>query len=309
MKKIESAEDIHSVLVVGAGTMGSQIALQCALCGLGVTLYDVDRAKLDEARGRMSGEYAASLTGLGLREAETVRKVIDGIEFTTDAAVAAAEADLVSESIPERPELKARVFGMFDGLCPERTLFATNSSTLLPSMIAEGTGRPDRFCAMHFHIYVWVANVVDIMPHPGTAPEVAEILRQFALRIGQVPIVLKKEQVGYVFNTMLCALNDAALGLVADGVASVDDVDRAWMGVMKTPIGPLGILDFVGLDTAMTITEYWAERTGNKRLVSNGQLLRSYVEAGRLGMKNGKGFYDYPAPRYADEDFVSSASK
>ena len=137
----------------------------------------------------------------------------------TDAA--AAEADLVSESVPEDPALKGRVFAELHALCPPRTIFTTNTSTLLPSMFAAATGRPDRFLALHFHLPVWDANVADVMAHPGTAPEVVETVTGFARRIGQIPILSAKEQPGYVFNTMLNALLGAALELAAGGVAPV----------------------------------------------------------------------------------------
>jgi 3-hydroxybutyryl-CoA dehydrogenase len=296
-------KDIKRVLVIGAGTMGQQIALQCAMHGYDVTLYDVAPAALERARAQIQA-YASHLAQSGRLTAAEAQAAVARIGATTDPA-AAADCDLVSESVPEDPALKGRVFAQFSALCPARTIFTTNTSTLLPSMYAKATGRPAQFAAMHFHGYVWDSNVTDVMPHPGTAPEVVALLRDFALSIGQIPIVLQRESSSYVFNAMLNAVNSAAMHLVASGIASVEDVDRAWMAVMKTPIGPLGILDMVGLDTAWDITEFWATTLGDPQIRQNADLLKGYVDRGWLGLKAGRGFYQYPDPAFARPDFLT----
>ena len=173
-------------------------------------------------------------------------------------------------------------------------------------MLAEATGRPAQFAALHFHQHVWDSNVVDIMPHSGTSRETVDLLHAFAKRIGQIPILVKKESPGYVFNAMLNALNGAALALAAQGVATVEDIDRAWMGVMHTTVGPFGILDVVGLKTAWDITRYWAEALSDPELQANADFLKGYIDRGRLGVKSGRGFYTYPNPAYARPGFLSS---
>ena len=219
------------------------------------------------------------------------------IAHETDPAKAATDVDIVSESVPEDPGLKGAVFAELDRWCPERTVFATNTSSLLPSMYAEACGRPDRLAALHFHQPVWSANLVDVMPHPGTSPETIEVLLGFAARIGQIPIQLHKESPGYVFNAMYNALNREAITLATNGVATVEDIDGAWTTVMKTPRGPFGMLDYVGIDTAWHITQYWATVTGDRQLLANAAWLKGYVDQGRAGIKTGKGFYDYsPEP-------------
>lgn len=288
------ADDIRRVLVVGAGTMGQQIALQCATHGFEVVLLDQSRDAVDAASARL-GELARRLVDDPAFARVDVPSAVAGMVFTTDTAEAAAEADLVSESVPEDPELKGRVFAELDRLCPERTVFATNTSSLLPSMFAEASGRPDRLAALHFHQPVWSANVVDVMPHPGTSPETIDVLLGFAVRIGQVPIQLRKESYGYVFNAMYNALNREAITLAANDVASVEDIDRAWMTVMKMPVGPFGMLDQVGIDTAWHITDYWARTLHDEQLTRNAAFLKAYLDQGRAGVKSGKGFYDYPS--------------
>ncbi len=294
-----NAEDIRTILVVGAGTMGGQIALQCAMHGLDVRLYDVSADALDSGMARVRS-YARHLIAEGRADANVLARLMP----TTDLATAAATADLVSESVPEDPALKGQVFAQLHALCPPQTIFTTNSSTLLPSMFAQASGRPERLVALHFHLPVWDANVADVMAHPGTAAEVVETVTAFARRIGQMPIVAGRESSGYVFNAMLSALNDAALRLVAGGVASFTDVDRAWMGIMKTPIGPFGIMDAVGLDTVWKITDFWAGATGDPQLRANADLVRGYLDRGRLGHKSGGGFYDYPDPAFRRAEFL-----
>ena len=301
------SKDIQTILVVGAGTMGQQIALQCAMHNFTVRLYDVKAAALVTAQSRIEA-YAQDIVAQGLSTSEHMQAALARISAINDPAEAAAGVDLLSESIPENPTLKGKVFAQFNRLCPSETIFTTNTSSLIPSMIAPTTGRPERFAAMHFHTTVWISNVMDIMPHPGTAPEVVEILEGFGHRIGQIPIVLKKENHGYVFNAMLNALNEAAITLAANGIAAPHDIDRAWMGVMKMPLGPMGILDGVGLDTAWEITDYWAGVTRDPQLQANADYLkRHFVEQGKLGVKSGQGFYAYPNPAFSNPDFLPKA--
>ena len=294
-----NATEINHVLVIGAGTMGGQIALQCAMSGLDVSLYDVSADALATGMERIRG-YARYLVA----EGRTSLAVLDRIAPVTGLAAAAATADLVSESVPEDPALKGQIFANLHALCPPRTIFTTNSSTLLPSMFAAASGRPERLVALHFHLPVWDANVADVMAHPGTDPEVVATVTAFARRIGQIPIVAQRESSGYVFNAMLSALNGAALELAAGGVAAVEDVDRAWMGIMKMPIGPFGIMDAVGLDTVWKITDFWAGVTGDPKLRANAGFVKEYLDRGRLGQKAGAGFYDYPDPAYRRPGFV-----
>ena len=296
--------DIQRVLVIGAGTMGQQIGLQCAMHGYDVILYDIAPDALEKARNQMQ-TYATQLVAEAHLTQEQAHVALGRITATTDPKHAAAEADLLSESVPEDPELKGRVLAQFHRLCPAHTIFTTNTSSLVPSMFVEAAGRPAQLAALHFHQNVWDSNVVDIMPHPGTAPETVELLRSFALRIGQIPIILKRENHGYVFNAMLNALNRAALSLAARGVASVEDIDRAWMGVMKTGVGPFGILDHVGLQTAWQITQYWADALNDPELQANASFLRAYLDQGRLGVKSGHGFDTYPNPAFARPGFLT----
>lgn len=295
-------EDIHTVLVVGSGNMGQQIGFQCAVSGLDVVLYDISTEMLEKAMDRMGKLAKTYMAGGRISQAQAM-EALERIKTETDPEKAGNIADLISESIPEDPDLKGKTFAAFNEICPARTIFTTNTSSLLPSMFAAATGRPDRFAALHFHDTRFT-KIVDIMPHPGTSPETLALIEAFAKKIGQVAIVLKKESNGYVFNAMLMTLLESAQTLAAKGVASVADVDRSWMGVMHTLVGPFGIMDSIGIDTVYKITDYWAKKTGSPQQAANALFLKQYVDRGDLGVKTGRGFYDYPDPDFQKPGFI-----
>lgn len=300
-------DEIRHVLVVGAGTMGQQIALQCAMHGYEVTVYDVSPDAVQSAAAKVKA-FASQLVDQKRSTPATSKAALSRISFTSKPEDA-AKADLLSESVPEDPDLKAKVFAQFNKICPPRTIFTTNTSTLLPSMYAGATGRPGQFAALHFHQYVWDANLVDIMPHPGTSPETITLLHAFANRIGQVPLVLKRESASYVMNAILGAINDTAFRLVNNGIASVEDVDRAVMIVMKTPIGPFGSLDVVGLDTVWHImTSKLRTEHNSEAQAAADRFKKEYIDKGWLGLKTGRGFYSYPDPAYARPGFLTGES-
>jgi len=294
--------DIRHVLIIGSGTMGQQIGFQCAISGYDVVLYDVDQGILDKAMDRIS-RLAKSFISAGRLTEGSAGAAMKMIRTTIDAEDAGINADFVSESVPEDPDLKGRVFAQFNEICPARTIFTTNTSSLIPSMFAQSTGRPDRFAAFHFHD-VRFNNIVDIMPHPQTSDETVSLIKDFAGRIGQVAIVLQKENYGYVFNAMLMELMKSAQSLAANNVAKVEDIDRAWMGVMHTLVGPFGIMDSIGLDTVWKVTDYWAKILKDPQAIANAAFMKKYVDAGNVGVKTGKGFYSYPDPAFGEPGFI-----
>ena len=299
--------DIKNVLIVGAGTMGQQIAVPCVIHGMNVVLYDIEDGMLQKALARIRKMLDGFVKWQKITAAEA-DAAMARIRTTTDLADAACDADIVSESVPEDPKLKGEIFAKIHAACPERTIFTTNTSTLLPSMFADATGRPEKLAALHFHD-VRISTIVDVMPHPGTAKETVELVRDFAVRIGQTPIVMERQSPGYVFNFMLSNLFQSAQTLAANGVASVEDIDRSWMGVTHMPSGPFGIMDSVGLDTVWKITNYWAQILKNPQQIKNAEFMKLYVDRGHLGEKTGQGFYKYPRPRFRDPDFISGGGK
>jgi 3-hydroxybutyryl-CoA dehydrogenase len=295
-------DDIKRVLILGAGTMGQQIGLQCAMHGYEVVYYDISQDILNDAVKRVT-KLASWYASTGRLTQEQLKETLARISSTTDPAKAAEDVDIISESVPEDPALKGKIFAQFNKLCPERTIFTTNTSYLVPSMFAEASGRPEKLAALHFHD-LRANNVVDVMPHPGTAPYVTSLVHDFAKSIGQIVIMLHRENNGYVFNTMISNLFFSAMTLASKEVSSIEDIDRAWMGITHMPIGPFGLMDQIGLKTVWTITDYWAKMAGDKISQKNADFLKQFVDKGELGYKTKKGFYSYPNPAYQKDDFI-----
>ena len=299
-------EEIKTVLIIGGGTMGQQTALICALHGYDVVMHDISMAILEKGLDRLK-KNSQRLASANAFSEEKTATAISRITLTDKPETAAQNVDLIIESVPEDPKLKAKIFAAFHELCKPETIFTTNTSSLVPSMFAHAVGRPEKFCAFHFHD-IAITKIVDIMPHPGTAPETTALVKDFAVKIGQIPIELKTENPGYVFNTMLMACLGSALTLASRNVASIKDIDRSWMGVLKTPIGPFGMIDSIGLDTVWKVTDFWAQKRQDQQGLANAAFLKTYVDQGDLGIKSGKGFYSYPAPTFAQKDFLTSGA-
>jgi 3-hydroxyacyl-CoA dehydrogenase len=297
--------EIKNVLIVGTGTLGSQIGFQCAMYGFRTTMYDTKSDALETCKQRHQriGEKVKAQIG---KTDDEVAATHANLSYTTDLATAASDCDLVSESVPEDPELKRQVFAQLHEACPGHTIFTTNSSTLLPSEIADGTGRPERFLALHFANQIWVNNIGEVMRHPGTDREVFERVLTFAAEIGMVPIRLEKEWSGYVLNAMLVPLLTAAQSLVSNGIATPEDVDRTWMISTKTPAGPFATIDVIGLQTAYAIGDLLATKTGDPLFRKNADYLKeNYLDKGKIGVNSGEGFYTYPDPAFLQEDFLT----
>lgn len=292
-------DDIKKILIIGSGTLGLRIGLQAAISGFEVCMYDLTTETLDNARS-IQRKILNSLAKANTTLATQSEVVLERISFTSDAREAATGADLVSESVTEDIAVKKAVWKQFGKLCPAHSLFTTNTSFLLPSLFAADSGRPDRFCAFHFHD-VFVANVVDIMPHPGTSPWVTDLLFDIGKKLNQTPIKIQKESNGYIFNYMLMHVLTSASTLFASNVGSIQDIDRSWMGNFKMPVGPFGMLDQIGLDTAWHVS--MNSDTSASRTFAD--LLKQYMDLGKLGVKTGEGFYKYPNPEYQQEGFVS----
>ncbi|MFE3190904.1 3-hydroxyacyl-CoA dehydrogenase [Nocardia sp. NPDC059240] len=281
--------DIRKVTVLGTGVLGSQIAFQTAFRGFEVTAYDISDEALAAARKRLDKlavVYREQVPGGGDGKAETTAA---GITLTSDLAQAVSDADLVIEAVPEVLTIKQETYEKLGKLAPERTIFATNSSTLLPSAIKDFTGRPDKFLALHFANQVWHFNTAEVMGTSDTDPAVYQAVVDFATAIGMVPIELHKEKAGYVLNSLLVPLLDAAMNLAEGGYASPEDVDKTWSIGTGAPAGPFRILDIIGLTTPYNIMVNGDETS--QRIAQ--WLKTNYIDKGKLGIATGEGFYKY----------------
>jgi len=190
-------------------------------------------------------------------------------------------------------------------VAPEKTIFTTNSSTILPSEIVSAVDRPERFLALHFANGIWDANIAEVMGHAGTDAVVFEQVVEFARSIGMVPVPIHKEHQGYVLNTLLIPLLSAAGTLYTKGVADFQSIDKTWMISTGSKMGPFGIMDIIGMQTIYDIEMLLGEKFSDKAMLARAEFFKSnFIEQGKLGVKSGEGFYKYPNPAYRDPGFL-----
>lgn len=293
-----------NVTVAGSGVLGYQIAFQAAYHGFNVIVYDISDEALEQAKSKFNWMCKAFRKDLRATQ-EQLDTTFDNLSYTSDLAEAVKDADLMIEAIPEIPEIKIEFYEKLANLAPEKTVFATNTSTLLPSQFAESTGRPAQFLALHFANKIWMHNAAEIMGHPRTDPKVFDEVVAFATNIGMVPMPLYKEQPGYIMNSLLAPFIDAGLQLLAKEVADPHTIDKTWMIVTGAPVGPFGILDTIGINTAYNITKMSAERTQSPvRFKAVKYLKEQLIDQNKLGAATGEGFYSYPNPAYMNPDFL-----
>lgn len=293
-----------NITVAGTGVLGSQIAYQTAYKGFQVNVYDVSQEVLRHAKGRLAKLKENYKEDLGATQ-RAVDEALNRISFYTSLAQAVADADLVIEAIPEVVQIKTDFYKELGKVAPKKAIFATNSSTLLPSQFAEATGRPDKFLALHFANSIWKNTTAEVMKHPGTDAGVFQDVIEFAKAIGMVALPLHKEQPGYILNSLLIPLLEAAQILLLKEVADVETIDKTWMIATGAPEGPFAILDTVGIPTAYNITLARANATGSREFEQMASLLKTqYLDKGKLGRATGQGFYNYPNPSFASPDFL-----
>lgn len=301
-----SRSGVDHLTVLGAGVLGGQIAWHSAFKGKTVVVYD----PFPDALDKLAAAHA-SYAGIYRNDLHATPADIDAtrarISRTDDLRTAVARADLVIECVPEVPSIKTDVYRQMAALLPAHTRVATNSSTLLPSDFAAATGRFEQYCALHFANLIWIMNVVEVMGHPGTSPATLATVTRFATEIGQVPIAVRKEHNGYVLNSWLVPLLTASLGLVVDGIATPEDVDRTYMIANRgCTMGPCGIIDAVGMKTAYDISAYWGALRNDEQMLRNAAYLKErFLDRGLQGMLGGEGFYRYPDPAYRAPDFLA----
>ncbi|WP_457949909.1 3-hydroxyacyl-CoA dehydrogenase [Pseudarthrobacter sp. alpha12b] len=281
---------IKTLTVLGTGVLGSQIAFQAAFHGFAVTAYDVDEDALSKARDRftrLAGIYRAQVAGASEGKTEAA---LANLRLTADLGDAVVDADLVIEAAPELLELKRDVYRKLAELAPAKAIFATNSSTLLPSDLKDFTGRPDRFLALHYANNIWAQNIAEVMGTGETDPAVYAAVVDFARSSGLEPIEIKKEKAGYVLNSLLVPLLNAAAGLLLQGVADPHTIDKTWRIATGAPSGPFQIYDVVGLTTAYNIASASPD-AGSQAFAQ--YLKEHHIDQGKLGVASGEGFYKY----------------
>jgi 3-hydroxybutyryl-CoA dehydrogenase len=294
-------QPIQRICFFGAGTMGCFNSLVAAISGYEVALYDKDTKTLEQSL-KVQLDMAAFLVGSAYCVPSLLAGAFARIRRTSDLTEALADVDLVSESVFENLELKREVHAQLDKLCSPNAILTTNTSSLLVSDIESAITRGERFAALHSHLG---APLVDIVGGSRTSAATIKILEAYVRSLNGIPLVLKREHRGYVFNAMIGPLLATAMALVIEQKATIEEVDRAWMSYRHAPMGPFGMMDLFGINVV------YDSRKGDVKSRPQPDIqekitgfLSHWVDRGALGMKTGEGFYTYPNPAYSTQAFL-----
>jgi 3-hydroxybutyryl-CoA dehydrogenase len=282
--------DIKKVLVVGGGTMGGGIAQLCAQKGIDATIADISLELANRSRDRVEKSLSKRVAKGKITE-EDRNRVLSHIHTSGDLAPA-KEADLVIESVIEDLEIKKKVFAELDQLARPEVILVTNTTSLSISAMAEATGRPEKICQMHFFNPPTIMKLVEIMPGRLTAAETLKAVAEFAAKLGKDPVVCKNEAPAGIVSRALGQLLNEATWMVESGVAEPADVDKAMKLGAAHPMGPLELIDLIGLDIHRAKMQTLRSVLDDPRYQHPG-LVDRMIDEGRLGKKVGKGFYDY----------------
>ena len=285
-------ENIRKVAVIGAGTMGQGVAQIFAQAGYQVTVEDLSQEALECALATIKSSLNTFVDN-GILAKGKADKVLPRIDTTVDLAEAVKDADFVVEAIYENLEQKKEIFKKLDESCPTHTILASNSSTLSINAMAEATKRPEKVILSHFGNPPAIIPLVEVVRGTKTSDETTDITLGLLRKAGKKPVVCLKVTTGYMVNTFNAAIIGAALNLLAMGIASKEDIDTvftAFLGPRLSVLGPFKMMDMFGLDLIWQVVSSGAmPGLGNPRLAP----LKELVDAGRFGVKTGRGFYDY----------------
>ena len=295
-------KQIRKVAVIGTGTLGTQIAIQASSHGMVVAAFDADEKAFDRTLEalRIRMENSRRETSLTPAVMEREARRIHRAKALEDAL---QEADLAIEAVPEELNLKRTVFAAMDAAAPPWTILATNSSSIPVSRLESATRRPEKCLNTHFYALDGGKNIVDVMGGNQTSSEVLEAGKRWVRSIGCIPLLVKKESLGFCFNRVWRAVKKETLHMWAEGFVDFRDIDRGWMVWTGMSQGPFGIMDAIGLDVVYGIEMVYFNESRDPRDLPP-QALREMVDRKELGVKTGKGFYSYPAPEYGKPDFL-----
>lgn len=312
---------MKKIVVAGGGVLGSQIAFQTAYCGFDVTIWLRSQGSITRTQpklGHLKETYTAVIRKMAAPEGKTpanwamgiadpdtfdeqaclekVERAYSGLKIELDLAKAVADADLVIESMAENVEDKTAFYRKLAPLMPEKTVLVTNSSTLLPSMFAKETGRPQKYLSLHFANAIWKNNMTEIMAQSETDSRYFDQIMDFAREIRMIPLPVRKEKSGYLLNSMLVPLLFSGMDLYVCGVSDPESIDRAWTLGTGAPKGPFQMMDVIGLTTVYNIVSMYGKMPAASapyHFQDMAAMLKKHLDEGTIGIAAGEGFYKY----------------
>ncbi|MDV2683102.1 3-hydroxyacyl-CoA dehydrogenase family protein [Alkalihalophilus lindianensis] len=284
-------ENINRIAVIGAGSMGHQIAMLSALGGFETYLQDIEQSSLDKAKESLQFQMNKWVTK-GKIDQPSLDAAFSRLHATTDLQTAVSEADFVIEAVVEKLDVKRDLFAKLDQFAPPHAILATNSSTIVNSKIAEVTSRPEKVCNMHFFFPPLVMDCVEVVKSEQTSDEAADLAMAVSKKMNRTAVLLHKEISGFIANRILGALTKEAVELYEEGYASFEDIDLICKKALNHPIGPFALMDLSGIDVAYFVNQQRYAET-NDPADRPAACIEEKVKAGELGRKTGKGWYDY----------------
>jgi len=282
--------EVKKPFVVGAGIMGAGVGQLCAQQGYDVTVVDISDELVEKAKGKVTAGLTRRVEN-GKITQEEMDAVLTRMNWSTDLELA-GDSDFVVEAIIENIGAKKEVFQMLDSICPPGTILATNTTALSVSDIASATQRPDKVVGMHFFNPAVIMKLVEIIRGDQTSDETIAATKKFAEDLGKVPIATAKEAPAGIVSRVLAGLLNEAATVYADGIASAGDIDEAMKLGAGLPMGPLALIDMIGLDIHLAKMETLYGKLKDERYKPP-EIIRKMIAEGKLGKKSGEGFYKY----------------
>ena len=302
-KELRMARRVRKVSVIGAGTMGTQIAVQAACYGCDVRVYDQDPSTFQRTLQRLLPLAHPTVP------IEEWQKGAKEVVQCGDMGDALQGADLAMEAIYENLDAKRKVFAQMDAMTPAEAILASNSSSIIISRIEDATNRPEKCLNLHFYVPAgtqgYPINIVDVCGGTRTSEEAVEACQQWVRSVGCIPLTVRKEVLGFCFNSVWRAVKKRSLQLWAEGYVDFRDIDRAWMVFTQMPQGPFGLMDMVGLDVVYDIEMTYYNESKDERDFPP-QALKDMIDRKELGRKTGSGFYRYPNPEFGEPGFLAA---
>lgn len=291
-------KNMKNIAVIGAGTMGNGIAHTFAQSGFKVNLIDISEAPLEKGMATISKNLDRMVAKDKISEADK-SETLGNIETFTDSASGVKNADLVVEAATENVDLKLKIFKQLDDICGDDTILATNTSSISITQIAAVTSRPDKVIGMHFMNPVPIMKLVEIIRGYNTSDDVTNTIMELSKKLGKIPTEVN-DYPGFVANRILMPMINESIETLYNGVAGVEEIDTVMKLGMAHPMGPLQLADFIGLDVCLSILNVMYDGFKNPKYAPC-PLLVNMVQAGKLGVKSGEGFYDYSESRKAEK--------